>query len=76
MNHYTDAMILTRSALSDTEFDEVARKLRDIDGVGQFTRSQYVSRAIWITYEAGKIRAQSILSQITRLGVNASLVGM
>ena len=74
MNQYTDAMIATRGTLSDTEFNEVAGKFRLMDGIAEFTRSQHVPRVIRISYNAGKIRAQAILKQLTDLGYNANFI--
>jgi len=76
MNQYTDAMITTRSVLSETQFDEVAGKVKNIDGIGNFSRSKHFPRAILITYNSGKLSAFSILNQFSQLGYNASLVGM
>lgn len=76
MKNYTDAMIATQGALSDAQLDEVASKLRNIEGVGQFTRSQRIPRVVWISYHTGKVKALSILKQFTRLGFKASLVDM
>ena len=76
MNQYTDAMIATRGALSDAEFNEVAGKFRLMDGIAEFTRSQHVPRVIRVSYNAGKIRSQAILKQLTDLGFSANFVEM
>ena len=76
MNHYTDAMIATRGVLSDAQFDQVARQVRNIEGVEQITRSQRIPRVIWVSYHSGKIRARVIINRFAQSGFNASLVGM
>jgi len=76
MNHYTDAMIATRGVLSDAQFDQVARQVRNIEGIKQITRSQRIPRVIWVSYHTGKIRARAIINQLAQSGFNASLVGM
>jgi hypothetical protein len=76
MNRYTDAMIATRGVLSAAQFDQVASQVRNIEGVNEITRSQRIPRVIWVSYNSGKVRALSILKQLTQSGFNASLVGM
>ena len=76
MNHYIDAMIATRGALSDAQFAQVAQQVRTIEGVKQITRSQRIPRVIWVSYHTGKTRALAILNQLTQSGFKASLIGM
>ena len=76
MNHYTEAMIATRGVLSEAQFAQIARQVRNIEGVKDISRSQRIPRVIWVSYHTGKTRALSILNQLTRSGFKASLIGM
>ncbi|MDH5711595.1 MAG: hypothetical protein OEZ15_08035 [Gammaproteobacteria bacterium] len=77
MNHQaTDVIIYTKNPLSDDQFSEVARQVKTIDGVLRFERSQQKPNFIMVAYRAGQTRAIIILNKLTRLGFNASLVGI
>lgn len=77
MNHKnTDVMIHTLHPLSDEQFGEVANQVRAIDGVIKFDRNQIRPGLIMVVYNAGKIHAITIINKLTRLGFNASLVGI
>ena len=75
-NRTTDVVIHTRSPLSDAQFSEVSRQVRAIDGVVRFDRNPARPNFILVAYQAGQIRALTILNKLTRLGFNASLVGI
>ena len=72
----TDVMIHTSIPLSQEQFSEIANQVMSIDGVIKFEQNIRVPRLIMVAYNAGKIRALTILNKITRLGFNASLVGI
>lgn len=75
-NTNTDVMIMTRIILSQDQFDEVARQVKTLDGVIKFDQNPQKPRLIMVAFNAGKTRAINILNKITRLGFNASLVGI
>jgi hypothetical protein len=72
----TDVMIHTTSTLSDEEFSEIASQVKKINGVITFSRNQRIPSLIMVAYNASQTRALNILNKITRLGFNASLVGI
>ena len=72
----TDVMIHTQNSLSDAEFSEIATQVKQIKGVVKFDRNQRVPNLIMVAYNASQTRALNILNKITRLGFNASLVGI
>ncbi|MDH5784327.1 MAG: hypothetical protein OEZ16_01805 [Chromatiales bacterium] len=72
----TDVMIYTQAKLDDEQFSEITRQVRTIDGVTRFERSQHKPQFILVAYQASKTRALAILDKITRMGFNASLVGI
>ena len=72
----TDVLIHTRNPLSEQQFDAVAEQVKAIDGVLQFRRSSGQPNLIMVVYHAGRTRALSILNKLTRLGFEASLVGI
>lgn len=76
MKNHADIMIATQGALSDAQLDEVASEARNIEGVEQFTRSQRIPRVIWVSYNTGKVKMQSILNQFSKHGFKASLIEM
>lgn len=77
MKHqYSDIMIHTPLRLSDDEFAEVARQVRSIEGVSRFDRSEFTPNLIMVAYQSGKVHALTILNKLTRMGFNASLVGI
>lgn len=73
---HSDIMIHTPNRLSDDEFAEVARQVRNIEGVSRFDRSEYAPNLIMVAYQTGKVHAITILNKLTRMGFNASLVGI
>lgn len=77
MNHTaTDVIIHTRNPLSQAQFEEVANQVKRIKGVIKFDQNQTRPRFIMVVYNAGQTRALAILNKMTRLGFNASLVGI
>ena len=72
----TDVIIHTRHPLSPSQFEEVANQVKRIEGVIRFDRSQTRPNFIMVVYNAGQTRALAILNKLTRLGFNASLVGI
>lgn len=72
----TDVMLHTNPPLSDQQFSEVANQCRAIDGVIRFDRSAHRPHFIMVAYNSGQTRALAILNKLTRLGFNASLVGI
>ena len=72
----TDVIIHTRNPLSQDQFEEVADQVKRIEGVITFDRSQARPNLIMVVYNAGQTRALAILNKMTRLGFNASLVGI
>ena len=75
-NKSTDVLIHTRTTLSDDQFSEISRQVKAIDGVLRFDRNHDKPNFIQVAYTAGQIRAITILNKLTRLGFNASLVGI
>jgi hypothetical protein len=57
-------------------FDEVANQVKTIEGVLEFNRNEKKPNLIMIAYNASQIRSLTMLNKITRLGSNASLVGI
>ena len=72
----TDVMIYTKTTLSETQFSVVASEVKTIAGVLQFEQIKHKPRFIKVVYSATRTRALTILNKITRLGFNASLVGI
>lgn len=75
-NKSTDVIIHTSIPLSEDQFNEVAKQVKTIDGVVQFIQNNRHPKIVMVTYNAGKTKALAILNKITRLGFNASLVGI
>lgn len=75
-NKATDVLIYTKTILSDDLFSEVARQVREIDGVLSFERTKHKPNFIMVAYRASQTRAITILNKLTRMGFNASLVGI
>ncbi|WP_455208691.1 hypothetical protein [Kaarinaea lacus] len=75
-NKTIDVMIHTSISLSREQFSEIANQIKSIDGVIRFEQNAQIPRLIMVAYNTGKIRALTILNKITRLGFNASLVGI
>lgn len=72
----TDVLIHTSSPLGETQLREVANQVTAIEGVLAFMRSVHQPNFILVAYNNQQTRALSILNEFTRLGVNASLVGI
>jgi hypothetical protein len=72
----TDVMIYTSNILSLEQFIEVARQVKTIEGVTKFDQNRKKPNFIMVAYNAGQTRALTILNKLTRLGFNASLVGI
>jgi len=75
-NQTTDVMLHTSQPLDDRQFSEVASQCKAIEGVIKFDRSPHRPHFIMVAYNAGQTRALAILNKLTRLGFNASLVGI
>ena len=76
MTTHTDVIIHTKTPLSEAQFAEVARQVRNIDGVVEFSQNKARPNFIMVAYNAGQTRAIAILNKVTRLGFNASLIGI
>jgi hypothetical protein len=77
MNHTpTDVIIHTHNPLSQAQFEEVANQVKRVEGIIRFDRSPTQPSLIMVVYNAGQTRALTILNKLTRLGFNASLVGI
>ncbi len=77
MSHtVTDVIIHTRNPLSQSQFEVVASQVKHIEGLISFDRSRARPNFILVAYNAGQTRALAILNKVTRLGFNASLVGI
>lgn len=72
----TDVMIYTKNTLNREQFSEVARQVKQIEGVITFNQNARRPNFIMVAYNAGQTRALTILNKLTRLGFNASLVGI
>jgi hypothetical protein len=72
----TDVIIHTPNPISQPQFEAVARQVKRIEGVITFDQSQSRPNFIMVVYNAGQTRALAILNKLTRLGFNASLVGI
>lgn len=72
----TDVIIHTAITLTDEQFSEVAKQVRRLDGIVNFSRNTRLPNVIMVAYHSGQTRALTILNKITRLGFNASLVGI
>lgn len=77
MSHtVTDVIIHTQHPLNQTQFEEVANQVKRIEGIISFDQNQTRPNFITVVYNAGQTRALSILNKLTRLGFNASLLGI
>lgn len=70
-----DVLVMTRQKLSDQQFDVVAENMKTLEGIHEFKRLRH-SNFIRVAYDANKVMALQIINKITRMGFNASLVGM
>ena len=75
-NKITDVMIYTRRPLSRAQFEEVSRRVMALRGVVRCERNEARPGLIMVAYDAGRTRAMAVLNKLTRLGYNASLVGI
>jgi len=75
-NTNTDVIIHTKSPLNQEQFEEVANRIRAIEGVIKFDRNSVKPNFIMVAYNAGQTKALTILNKLIRLGFNASLVGI
>lgn len=75
-NSITDVIIHTPRALSAEQFEEVSRQVRSLDGVVSFQQNPRLPGFIMVAYNAGRTQALNILNKVTRMGVDARLVGM
>lgn len=77
MNHTeTDVIIYTHNPISQTQFEEADTQVKRIEGVIKFDQNKNKPNFIMVVYNAGQTRALTILNKLTRLGFNASLVGI
>jgi hypothetical protein len=77
MNHTaTDVIIHTRNPISQAQFEAIAAEVKQIEGVINFDQSPTRPKFITVVYNAGQTRALTILNKLTRLGFDASLVGI
>lgn len=77
MNNKTaDVMIHTHQNLNQDQFEEIASQVKNINGVVKFDQVGNRPNLILVAYNASKVRSLTILNKITRLGFNASLVGI
>jgi len=72
----TDVMIYIHKPLSHEQFSKISSQMKTIDGVIRFDQSARSPKLIMVAYMAGKVGALTILNKVTRLGFNASLVGI
>ena len=73
---HTDVMIYTKNSINREQFGEVARQVKEMEGVITFNQNARRPNLIMVAYNAGQTRALTILNKLTRLGFNASLVGI
>ena len=69
-------MIHTFISLNHKQFTAIAGKILAIDGVFKFEQNTRMPRLIMVSFDAAKVRALTLLNKLTRLGFNASLVGI
>lgn len=72
----TDVIIHTRNALSEPQFDELARQIYNNEGVVSMSRNVHAPKFLMVVYNAARTRSKRILEQVTRQGYDATLVGM
>lgn len=72
----TDVIIHTKDQLSDQQFAEVADRVYKNEGIVSLSRNVHTPRFLMVVYNAGRTRAKTILTTVTRLGYDASLVGI
>ena len=72
----TDVIIHTKDQLSDEQFAEVTDQVYKTEGIVSLSRNIHTPRFLMVVYNAGRTRANSILTTVRRLGYDASLVGI
>ena len=72
----TDVIIHTREQLSDQQFAEVTAQVYKTEGIVSLSRNVHTPRFLMVVYNAGRTRANSILTTVKGLGYDASLVGI
>ena len=72
----TDVIIHTRDQLSDNQFAELSEHVYKNEGIVSLSRNVHTPRFLMVVYNAGNTRAKSILTAVTGLGYEASLVGI
>lgn len=72
----TDVIIHTKDQLSDEEFAELTDQVYRTEGIVSLNRNIHTPRFLMVVYNAGRTRANSILTTVRRLGYDASLVGI
>jgi hypothetical protein len=72
----TDIIIHTSDMLDEQQFREVSSKVYRDKGIVSFNRNARTPRCFMVVYNAGKTRASNILDTITKMGIQASLVGI
>jgi hypothetical protein len=72
----TDVIIHTKDQLSDEQFAEVTDQVYKTEGIVSLSRNIHTPRFLMVVYNAGRTRANSILTTVKGLGYDASLVGI
>ena len=72
----TDVIIHTREQLSDEQFAEVTDQVYKTEGIVSLSRNVHTPKFLMVVYNAGRTRANSILTTVKGLGYDASLVGI
>jgi hypothetical protein len=72
----TDVIIHTKDQLSDEQFAEVTDQVYKTEGIVSLSHNIHTPRFVMVVYNAGRTRANSILTTVKGLGYDASLVGI
>ena len=72
----TDVIIHTKDQLSDQQFAEVTDQIYKTEGIVSFSRNVHTPRFLMVVYNAGRTRANTILTTVKGLGYDATLVGI
>ena len=72
----TDVIIHTKKQLSEQQFAEVSNQVYKKEGVVSLSRNVHTPKFLMVVYNAGCVRAISILRTVKGLGYDASLVGI
>lgn len=75
-NTISDVIIHTPHPMTAEQFEEVSQQVRAVDGVISFYQNPRLPGFIMVVYNASRTQALSILNKVTRIGVNARLVGI